>query len=204
MFPEHRVRIDPLAAAVRLDEPLLDGHDRAEFGAQYLRVDQVAHADAEPPDLVLEGGTDPPQGRPGPHVALQFLLEAVQDLVVRHHDMRAVANAEVRDRMATGPRLVDLLQELRRFDDDAVPDHVHRPLPQDPGREQVERVQVVPHLDGVARVRAALESRDDVGVIGEKIDDLALALVPELGSHDYARGHRALREGITSRVTILS
>src|SRR5207249_4200002 len=76
VFPEHRVRIDPLAAAVRLDEPLLDGHDRAEFGAQYLRVDQVAHADAEPPDLVLEGGTDPPQGRPGPHVALQFLLRS--------------------------------------------------------------------------------------------------------------------------------
>ncbi len=88
------LRIDPLAAAVRLDEPLLDGHDRAEFGAQHLRVDQVAHADPEPPDLVLEGGTDSPQGRPGPHVALQFLLEAVQDLVVRHHDMRAVADAE--------------------------------------------------------------------------------------------------------------
>ena len=68
----------------------------------------------------------------------------------------------------------------------------------------MERVQVVPHLDGVARVRAALEPRDDVGMIGEKIDDLALALVPELGPHDYARGHRALREGITSRVTILS
>ena len=204
MFREQRLRVESLRAAVRLDEPLLDGHDRAEFGAQDVRVDQVAHADAEAPDLVLEGGTDPPQGRPGPHVALQFLLEAVQDLVVRHHDMRAVANAEVRDRMATGPRLVNLLQELRGFDHDAVPDHVHRPFPEDPGREQVERVQLAPDLDGVARVRPSLEPRNDVGFVGEKIDDLALALVPELGPHDYARGHRALREGITSRVTILS
>src|SRR5438132_8763615 len=46
-FPTRRssdlqgVRVEPVAAAVRFDEPLLDGHDRAEFGAQHLRVDQA-------------------------------------------------------------------------------------------------------------------------------------------------------------------
>src|SRR5712691_12872617 len=63
VFHEQRVRIESLAPAIRVDEALLDRHDRLELRAEQLRVDQVAHADPEPPDLILERGTDPPQSR---------------------------------------------------------------------------------------------------------------------------------------------
>src|SRR6266545_243299 len=178
-----------LVAPVGLDDPLLDRHDRPEFRAQRLGIDQVAHPDPEASDLVLEDGPDASQRRAGPQVPLQLLLESVEDLVVRHDDVGPVADAEVADGMATLPRLVDLLEELRGLDDHPVPDQVHRPLAEHARRQEVERVQVLAHLDGVPGVRAALETHDDVRLVREEVDDLALALVPELAADGHGGGH---------------
>jgi hypothetical protein len=41
----------------------------------------------------------------------------------------------------------------------------------------------------VAGVVAALEADHEVRVLGEQVDDLALALVAPLGAHDHRAGH---------------
>src|SRR3989442_281608 len=197
------LEIEAFRPAVRIDEPLLDRDDRLELLSEGDGIDEVAHADPETAHLVLERGTDPPERRAGSQVAFQFLLEAVDDLAVRHHDMRPVADAQVLHRVAMGPRLLDLFQELRRINHHAVPDYVHRAFPEDAGREQMKRVQLVAHLDGMARVRAALEPHDDVGAIGKVVDDLPLAFIAKLGSHHYRRGHANRRLNIAARLMVL-
>src|SRR5438128_3434820 len=105
--------------------------------------------------------------------------------------------------MTKGTRLVDLFQELRRIDDHSVPDDVHRALSQDPGWQEMERVQLVAHLDRVPCVRAALEPHNDVRAVGKVVDDLPLAFVPKLGSDHNRRGHPNRRLNIASRLMVL-
>src|SRR3972149_5610383 len=89
---------------------------------------------AEAAALVLEAGADPAHRRARPEAPFQLLLEAVDRLVVRHDDVRAVADPQVRRGMPAGSDLLDLLEELPRLHDDPVPDHVQGPLAQDAGR----------------------------------------------------------------------
>src|SRR5947209_3614545 len=195
--------IEAFRPAVRIDDPLLDRDHRLELVSEGDRIDEVAHADPETAHLVLERGTDTPMRRAGSQVGFQFLLEAVDDLVVRHHDMRPVADAQVLLRVAVPARLLELLQELRRIDYHAVPDHVHGALSENARRQQMKRIQLLAHLDRVARVRAALEPHDDVGAIGKVVDDLPLAFVPKLGSYHNRRGHPNRRLNIATRLMVL-
>ena len=87
-------------------------------------------------------------------------------------------------------RLLDLFQKLSRIDHDSVPNHVHGTLSEDAGGQEVKRVQLVPHLDRVSCVRAALEPHDDVRAVGKVVDDFPLAFVPKLGTNHNRRGHR--------------
>ena len=57
--------------------------------------------------------------------------------------------------------------------------------------QQVQREVPVAELDGVAGVVAAVVARDDVESVGEKVDDLALALVAPLPAQDRQRLSRA-------------
>jgi hypothetical protein len=52
---------------------------------------------------------------------------------------------------------------------------------QDPRRHMVELELLAAGNDRVPRVRAALVAADEVGVLGQQVDDLALALVAPLG-----------------------
>src|SRR5437867_2783101 len=191
-----RLQIEAIRPAVCLNDPLFDRDDGLELLPKGDGIDEVAHADAESTHLVLERGADAAKRRARAQVAFQVLFEAVDDLVVRHHDMGSVADEQVLDRMAKGASFLDLLQELRRIDHDAVADHVHRALPEDARRQQMECVQLFAHLDRVARVRAALEPHDDVRAVGEEVDNLPLAFVPKLGSYHNGRGHANRRRNI--------
>ena len=109
--------------------------------------------------------------------------------MIRHDDVRAVADPQVLDGMPAGAGLVDFLQQLLGVDDDAVPDDVHRAFPQDAGGEEVEGVEFVPHLHRVPRVRSALKAHDDVGIRREEVDDFPFAFIPELTADGHRRGH---------------
>ena len=181
------------------DDPVFGGEVRFQFFPEDDRVEDVRDADAPAADLVLEGGADAALRRLRRHAALHALLERVERLVPRHDDVRAVAHAEVLDRVPALAQAVDLLEELSGVDDDAVPDHVEHVRPDDPAREEAERERVAPDLDRVARVRAAVEADDEVGLRRQDVDDLALPFISKLAANDGGPGHGS-RRGTKGRI----
>jgi hypothetical protein len=88
------------------------------------------------------------------------------------------------------PPLLDLLhlvEELDEIDDDSVGDHADA-LVEDAGGDQVEDVLLAVHDHRVAGVPAALEADDEIGLLGQDVDDLALPLVAPLDADDAAGG----------------
>src|SRR5579872_7335752 len=61
---------------------------------------------------------------------------------------------------------------------------------QDAGRQQRKLVSLAVEDDRVAGVIASLVADDDVVLVGEQIDDLALRLVPPLQADHRCGGHR--------------
>ena len=70
---------------------------------------------------------------------------------------------------------------------------------QDPRGHLPELVRLAVGDDRVARVRAALVTADEVGVLGEQVDDLALALVTPLRADDHGRRHASTQRCDASR-----
>ena len=91
---------------------------------------------------------------------------------------------------AAPAQAVELADQHRGVDDDAVADHAGLARVEDPGRDQVELERLAVADDRVAGVVAALEADDHRGVLGEQVDDLALALVAPLGPDDHDSRHR--------------
>ena len=164
------------------------------YGGDAVRLVRVARADpaARGADLAVLAGRE------------GTVHELVLDLVVRHHHVRAIADRQSArvDRISLRLQLVHLLDELRGIQGGAVADHVEDAGAQDPGRHQVKRLAPVADPHGVAGVRAAVVAHHHVEVAGQVVDDLALALVPELQSADDAAArspidpvvaHRSLR-----------
>ena len=76
-----------------------------------------------------------------------------------------------------------------RRNDDAVADQAARAIGEHSGRNDVQDGLLAAHHEGVAGIVPALETHHGIGVVGEQIDDLALALVAPLGAenHDGSR-----------------
>ena len=146
--------------------------------------------------LVGVSGADAALGRadrvcPGGGFAGGVLL-----LVVRHDQVRLVRNLQVLrgDRDAAAEEFVDLFKEHLGIEHDAVADDVEHAGAEDADRQKVRGVFFAADADGMPGVGAAAVADDDVGVFGEKIDDLALALIPPLEADDNGisldkRGH---------------
>src|SRR5205085_7043441 len=75
-----------------------------------------------------------------------------------------------------------------RVDDAAVADDA-RLAEDDPARDLADLERLAIRDDGMARVRAALVAADEIRVLGEQVDDLALALVAPLRTHDDSGRH---------------
>ena len=103
------------------------------------------------------------------------------------------ALAEIRSPLdvdAAPAQALELLDQHRRVDHDAVADHAGPPGIEDPRRDQVELELLAVADDRVAGVVAALEAHDHVRVLGEQVDDLALPLVAPLGTDDDDSWHQ--------------
>ena len=98
-----------------------------------------------------------------------------------------------------GAQLVELVGQHLRVDHDAVADHAQLARVEDPGRDQVELPRLALADDRVAGVVAALEADHQVGLLGEQVGDLALALVAPLGADDHDAGHAAVSLGAVGR-----
>jgi len=82
---------------------------------------------------------------------------------------------------------VELLQQPSEIDHGAVADHDAHVVAKNTRRHVVQRVAASLDGDRVARVGPALEACDHLEVLGQQVDDLALALVAPLATNDHQR-----------------
>ena len=88
--------------------------------------------------------------------------------------------------------LVELVEQHLRVDDAARADH-RRLAGDDAARRLADLERLAADDDRVPGVRAALVAADDIGFLGEQVDDLALALVAPLRPDDRrSRARRAV------------
>ena len=90
--------------------------------------------------------------------------------------------------MAAALEVVELLDHDPRIDDAAGPDR-RRLAGDDAGRDLADLVGLAVDDDRVPGVRPTLVAADEVGVLGEQVDDLALALVAPLRTDDHGGRH---------------
>ena len=177
------------ADVVALQQPVLLVQRRADLAAQDLLVQQVLHADADARVLVDVAGADAAAGGADLELAELLLGGAVQQQVVGHDQVGVAGDAQVVDRHAAAVQGLDLAEEDVRVDHHAVADDARLGLVEDAGGDEVQGEDLaVPH-DGVAGVVAALIAHHHVGLLGQQVGDLALALVAPLGADHDGRRH---------------
>src|SRR6266568_7746436 len=109
-------------------------------------------------------------------------LELVEQWVVAHDHVRALADDELLRLDPPLAQLRDLAQQHDGVDHDAVADDAGAVLVEDAGGHQLELELAMLSDDGVAGVVAALGADDHLGLRGEVVDDLAFALVAPLAA----------------------
>ena len=177
---------------------LLEHH--LELLAEDLRVEQVLHPQAHARRLVRVGGPDPPFGRAQRGLAEEALGDAVELLVVRHDQVGVAAHLQPGAIDAARLEAVDLLDQHRGVDDDAVADDGRDERVEDAARHELERERLTVDDDGVPGVVAALVPDDHRHLLGEEVGELALPLVAPLGADDNRRGHARLLRNCSTAV----
>ena len=162
------------------------GHDLL---LEDLLVEHVLHADAQAGGLVGVARADAALRRADLELAELGLAGVVEHQVVGHDQVRVGADPQAADVDPVGPQVVDLLGQHARVDDHAVADHAQLAGVEDAAGDQVELPRLPLAHDRVAGVVAALEADDDLGALGEQVDDLALALIAPLGADDADSRH---------------
>ncbi len=186
--PRQLVELDRIDAVDALQPEVLLGERDLDLLAQDLRVEQVLHADTQPVGLVRVGRADPASRRPDLELAEPPLARLVDGQVPGHDEVRVPGQAQPLGREAAALEVVEFLAEAAGVDDAAGADDAF--LAGEDARGQVPQlVGLVADEDGVPGVRPAVVAADDVRVLGEQVDDLALALVSPLRAHDDRGWH---------------
>ena len=143
-----------------------------------------------PRRLVGVGRADPAPRRADLQLAEPPLARAVERDVPRHDQVR-VARDEHERRRSTSPRASrSSSSSIRTPGSTTQPAPMAHSLPRDdPRRDLADLVRLAADDDRVPGVRAALVAADEVGLLGEQVDDLALALVAPLRADDHGRRH---------------
>ena len=95
----------------------------------------------------------------------------------------------VEGEVGAGPQFGQFLQQRGGVNDRARAENVRYVRIEDPGRRQVQREGALVVDDGVPGVVAALEADHHLRMLGEAVDDLALAFVAPLGAEDGDGAH---------------
>ena len=194
-----RLEVEGLRLVHALEPEILLREGDLDLLAEDLRVEDVLDANAEPHRLVGVAGADPALRRADRKLAEPPLARLVDREVPRHDQVGVARYVDLVGRVAAALELVELGDQHLRVDDAAVADHA-RLAADDPARQRADLVRLVADDDRVAGVRAALVAADDVGVLGEQVDDLALPLVAPLRPDDDGRRHvRILGGGLGRR-----
>ena len=190
------VDVERLAAG-RLDLAVLGDGAGLDVGGERRRVGDVAGPQADAPGLVGVGRADALQRGADLVVAAHRLGDGVVGLVPREDQVGPARDLQPGARHAAGLEGVDLGEQRRQVDDDAVADDRHDVVVEDAARDQLQGVAVAADDDGVPGVVATLVAHDVAVLLGQQVDDLGLALVTPLGADDDGDGHGV---GRTERV----
>ena len=185
----HRVQVELRELRVRPQHQPLGLHRRVDLLAQDVLVQQVLHADAEPSCLVGVAGADAAPGGPDLKLAELRLALLVEQLVVRHDQVRVGRDAQAVQVDPAPAQLVDLRAQHHRVHHHAVADRAELAGVEDPRRDQVELEGLALTDDRVTGVVAALKADHEVGLLGEQVHDLSLPFVAPLGADDYHSWH---------------
>src|SRR5215472_5093861 len=182
---DHVVVVKRLFRVEALKGRVLDlANDEIELLAHEDLLLEVADPKADSPDLVGVCGTDAAPGGAQPVVAARLLFELVEEGVIAHDQVGALADDQVAWLDAALSELLDLADEDARVGDHAVADDAGDVRMQDAARDELELELAMLGDDGMPSVVAALGSDHHVGLLGEEVDELALALVSPLSTDD--------------------
>lgn len=119
-----------------------------------------------------------------------LIQQAVFLKVPGENEVGTVAKNEVAaDLDAAGQQAVDFLQQAGRIEDHAGGDHALDLGAEDAAGDERELEGLAAGDDGVAGVGPALVADDDIVVLREQIDDLALGLIAPLQTDDTRGRH---------------
>jgi len=143
-------------------------------------------------NLVLVGGTDAAARGADGGAAGRGLGGELDHAVVREDDLRAVGDEELLlfgtvGRKAGVLELLDLVEEGRGVEHDAVADDALAARAENAARDELQDELLAADDDGVAGVMTASVAGDDVELFAEDVDDLAFAFVAPLGAENDGR-----------------
>ena len=159
-----------------------------QHGLQFRRESLLVHpaddADADTIRCVRVARADAAARRTDLRVSLEFLLQRVETLVVRHDDMRPVGNPQRADFLVLGCHAVQFVQKLLRIENDIVADDACAARIKDARRQQMQFEFMSVCDNRMACIAAALITRYYICLRGKIIHNLALPFVAPLGA-DY-------------------
>src|SRR5690554_1613671 len=183
-------------------------HDFTQLGLELRQVEEVRHPQTPAGDLVLIGGTDTPAGGTNLVVAPGFFTGLVdahmspQDDRAGQADFQAVANP---DAVFLEPAYFP--EQCLRRQNHSITDQALDIFAQDTGGDQVQSGFPAVDYQGMARIVPPLKPHNGRDLIGQQINDLALALITPLGAqHNYifthdSLSHQAARRRIPGKFT---
>ena len=183
-----RIGGNGLGTVVALEDEIVKVEDLLDLGAEPLGVEDVAHPDRAPRDLVLVGGADAAAGGSDRPAGPMGFARLVEPDVVREDERARFAQDEPfghRDPARLHP--LDLAHQSGWRQHNPVPDETDDPRVQDAGGDDVEHRLLATHDEGVPGVVSPLEADHRLRPLRQQVDDLSLALVPPLGPDDDDR-----------------
>jgi hypothetical protein len=158
---------------------------------QGVEIGEVHQADGAAADLILVGRANATAGGADRGRRIGGFAMRVEFAVQRQDQGDVLGDPQIvrADRDALRPQLGDLVEEGGGIEHDAVADHRQLLLAQHARGQQRQLVGLAVDHQRVAGVMAALETDDDVRLLRQPVDDLALSFVAPLGADDDNIGH---------------
>jgi hypothetical protein len=160
---------------------------------QRIEVGEIHQPDGTATDLVFIGRADASTRGANRGNRVGRLPERIEFTMQRQNQRDVFGDAQIlrANRDALSLQLGDFVEERLRIDHHAIADHRQLRRPQHAGRQQRQFVGFAIDDQGVAGIMTALEAYDDVSLLRQPVDDLALPFVAPLGADDDNIGHFA-------------
>ncbi len=157
-------------------------------------IGEIHQTDRTAADLVFIGRADAALGGADGRSLVGILAQCIEFAVQRQDQRDVFGNAQIvrADIDALAAELGDFIDEGLRVEHHAIADHRELGLAHDARRQQRQLVGLTIDDQRMTGIVAALIAGDDISLIRQPVNDLALTLVAPLGADDDNIGHLAL------------